>query len=188
LADGPFYHDSRPPFQTAAFASVAPLTTSVALWPVLGNSDLPTNYWVPGKRIWVRAFGTMTTGATPGNMTLEMRLAQASALGVIIATSTAIALTASKTTIAWFFEGVYECRANGVAGSMFAYGKFVPNQLGLLIPAANNPLIIPESGAMAAVAVDTTLVANAGISLQMKRSGSTAEAVVVHDLAINSMN
>jgi hypothetical protein len=155
---------------------------------VLGNSELPTNYWTPGKRIWVRAFGTMTTGATPGNMTLEMRCAQASALGVIIATSTAIALTANKTTISWFFEGVYECRTNGASGTMFAYGKFIANQLGLLIPAANNPLVIPESGAMAAVAMDTTAAANAGISLQMKRSGSTAESVTVHDVAINSMN
>ena len=188
MADGPFYHDSRPPFQTGAFAAVAPLSTSVALWPVLGNSELPTNYWVPGKRIWVRAFGTMTTGTTPGNLTVEMRLAQASAGGVIIATSSAIALTASKSNIAWWFEGVYECRANGASGSMFGYGKFIPNQLGLLIPAANNPLILPESGTMAAVSVDTTAAANAGISLQMKRSGSTAESVTVHDLAINSMN
>jgi hypothetical protein len=188
MADGVFYHDSRPPFQTGAFAAVSPLTTSVALWPVLGNSELPTNYWVPGKRVWVRAFGTMTTAATPGNMTLELRLAQASALGVIIATSTAVALTASKTNISWWFEGVIECRTNGVTGTMFGYGKFIPNALGLLIPAANNPIIMPESGTMAAVTVDTTLAANAGISLQMKRSGSTAESVQVHDLAINSMN
>ena len=188
MADGPFYHDSRPPFQTAAFAAVAPLSTSVALWPVLGNSELPTNYWVPGKRVWVRAFGTMTTGTTPGNLTVEMRLAQASAGGVIIATSSAVALGASKTTISWWFEGVYECRTNGASGTMFAYGKFIPNALGLLIPLANNPIIMPESGAMTAVAVDTTATANAGISLQMKRSGSTAESVTVHDLAINSMN
>lgn len=188
MADGVFYHDSRPPFQTVAFAAVSPLSTSVALWPVLGNSELPTNYWVPGKKLWIRAFGTMTTAATPGNMTLELRLAQASALGVIIATSTAIALTASKTNIAWTFDGILKCVANGVSGSFLGYGKFTPNQLGLLIPAANNPLIIPESGAMAAVAVDTTLAANAGISLQMKRSGSTAEAVTVHDLMINSTN
>lgn len=187
MADGKFYHDSRQPFQVGDFAAVSPLTTSVALWPVLGNTELPLDYWVPGKRVEIECFGRFTTVATPGNLTVELRLAQASAGGVILATSSAIALTANKTNISWHFKGRIQCRANGVSGSFMGWGKFVANQLGLLIPAANNPLLIPETAPVVA-AVDTTLAANAGISLQMKRSGSTAEAVQVHDLLIVSNN
>jgi len=189
MAEGQNYQDTLQPFQTADFAAVTLSTTSKSLWPVPENTPRPTTAWWPGKKMKLVVFGRATTGATPGNITIELRAATADNAGVIIATSTAIALTANKTNISWTAKWYIECRANSPAasGSLFAWGKFIPNQLGLLIPAANNPLIIPES-APAATTVDLTTAANQGLSMQVKRSGSTAETMQVHDLHMVALN
>ena len=55
----------------------------------------------------------------------------------------------------------------------------------MIFPAANNPAFMPAT-APAATTVDTT--AASGINMQAKRSGSTAEAVQVHDLQFEALN
>lgn len=176
-----FFQDTRPPFSTAIYPAVTLSTTSKMLVRANPDSMVGPSEWWPGKKITMHIVGQFTTAATPGNLTVEIRLGETDAGGTILATSTAVALTASKTNITWEVDLGVRCFSTGNGGtsaSLIATGKFSANALGLLIPAANNPILLPES-APAAVTVDLT--AAHGISLQFKRSGSTAETAQVVD-------
>lgn len=179
-----FFQDTRPPFSTAVFPTVTLATTSKML--VRANPDTmvqPTEWW-PGKKLMLRAFGKFTTAATPGNLTIEMRAASSDAGGTLLATSAAAALIASKTDFSWRYEGRISCFSTGnggVSGSLLSTGIFECN-VGLI---AAGQLFIPETGP-AAVTVDLT--AAVGISLQMKRSGSTAETATITDQEFVHLN
>lgn len=189
MAEGINYTDTRQPFNSADFSTITLLTTSLGLYPAaIWAATSGGSYWWVGKMVRVFCFGKMTTAATPGNLTIEIRLATTDAGGTILATSAATALAASKTNISWELDCTVKCRAvgSGTAGSLFAYGQFAFDGAGgLFTTAANNPLLIPASAA-AATGVDTTTAS--GISIQMKRSGSTAETVTVQELFFQPLN
>lgn len=174
-AGGQFYHDTRGPFNTAAYPSVTLATTSKMLYPANPNVMVQPWEWFPGKKIRVIAFGQITTAATPGNLTIELRAATADAGGTLLATSNALTLIASQTTKSWRCEFSIECWSTGnggASGSLFASGVF---EASAAVFAAGQALI--PDGANAAVTVD--LQAAVGLSLQFKRSGSTAETAQV---------
>jgi hypothetical protein len=192
------YHESRDPyFASGNFASVAPVATSLSIIPVLRvpgtNLAFPAGYWEkPGRRWSIYMWGVMSTGATPGNITLELRHQTGTptdAGGTILATSAAVAGGATKTNISWWARFIVEARGDAstfvpTASPLYGYGMFWAEGSSVIIPAANNPLFLPAT-APAAVNVDTTLAGT--IHVDMKRSGSTAEAIVVHDLAVNAL-
>ncbi len=68
MADGLFYNDLREPFIASDIAAVTLAATAKALYtpsnfPVLGGQYFSGI----GKKLRIRLFGRMTTGATPGN-------------------------------------------------------------------------------------------------------------------------
>src|SRR6185295_10543362 len=101
------YHESRDPyFYSTSFAAVSPLSTSISIIPILRvpatSLAFGPGYWLkPGRRWEIFMIGRLTTAATPGNMTLEVRwqsgAAPTDAGGTILATSAAVAMGASKT-------------------------------------------------------------------------------------------
>lgn len=187
MADGVFYRDARPPHTVVDFPAITLSTTSLMLWPSGGSpSATGAGYWWNGKKMKLTLFGKMTTAATPGNLTIEIRYGTTDNAGTILATSAATALTASKTNISWKMEAQVTSR-EGVnsAADLFAWGTFISDNTGLLIAAAANPLLIPASAAVVA-SVDTTVAS--AINIQMKRSGSTAETVTVQDLLVEALN
>lgn len=184
--DGPFYNDLRPPFMTADIGAPMSLaTTSKALYaagnfPVLGG-----NYWWVGKKLSIKAMGRLTTAATPGNLTVELYWGTgADANGTIVVTSAAVALIANQTSMSWFLDLMIHCRSVGSAGTLFAMGQFDCNPA--LIASTAQPVMMPASAPAVSSAIDLT--AASILSLQMKRSGSTAETVILHDLTVNAMN
>lgn len=187
MSDGIFYRDGKAPFNIADFGAITLSTTSLMLWPSGGSpSATPAGYWGVGKSMKITVLGKMTTAVTPGNLTAEIRFGTADNAGTILATSAAVALTASKTNISFKLEVIVRSRAGiSTASPLFAWGVLTADQAGLLIPAANNPMLIPASAA-AAVNVDTT--AASAINIQFKRSGSTAETVTVQDLLVEALN
>ena len=191
------YHETRNPFkQTADYASVALSTTSksvltVSTGDLLGTSlYFPRGYWDLGKKVHFRFFGKFTTVATPGNLTIEIRhqvgTAPSDAGGTILQTSAATALAANKTNISWFMDFTVESRAAiSTASGLFGKGWFFYDGAGALFTTTSqNPLFVPASAA-AATNVDTTQ--DCYITLQWKRSGSSAEAVVVQDFQVNAL-
>lgn len=176
--DGQFFRWTREPFQIVPDASVTLLSTSLLLH-TMQYSSLPANWWTPGRLVRMRALGALTTAATPGNGTFELRYGTTSNGGTILATSVAIALGANKTSITVLLEAWIRCMTIGASGTFKAAMRVTPEPVSLVIPAANNPIIAPAS-AIAPVTVDLT--AAGGLNFQMKRSGSTAETWINHDL------
>ncbi len=188
MADGPYYHDSRPPFTTADWPQITLSTTSLMLWPSGGSpSSFGAGYWTPGKRMKIDVFGKMTTVATPGNLTIEIRYGTTDNGGTILATSLAYALSANKTNISYHLQAWIASRLDvpGTSKGLFAWGKFEPDASSTLILGANNPAMIPAN---TPAAVNVDLTAASAINIQMKRSGSTAEVTTVQDLIVTSLN
>lgn len=187
MSDGIFYRDAKAPFNIADFGAITLSTTSLMLWPSGGSpSATPAGYWTPGKTMKITIQGKITTAATPGNITIEIRYGTADNAGTILATSAAVALGATKTNISFKLEVYVRARASiSSAAGLYAWGIFQPDNVAVVIPAANNPMLIPAS-ANAAVNVDTT--AASAINIQIKRSGSTAETVTVQDLLVEAVN
>jgi hypothetical protein len=131
-------------------------------------------------------FGQATTGATPGNLTIELRAQNGTvtdAGGTILATSGAVAMGANKTNASWYMEFTIEARAQiGTAAAMMAKGWFMTDPTTALIASTVNPIFIPTTGP-ATTNIDTTL--SQTINVQWKRSGSTAETVTVVDYQID---
>jgi hypothetical protein len=185
MADGLFYNDNRTPHIQADIAAVTLSTTDLPLYPVGNFPILGANYFgYSGKKLKIRLFGRITTGATPGNGTFDIYWGNGTAAnGTIIASSATVALTASQTNLSWFLECETHARAQGSSGSLFLTGWCAFNNA--VIANTLQPLLIPAS-APAAVTVDLTQ-ANI-ISVQFKRSGSTAETMQVHDMDVIAMN
>lgn len=184
MADGQFYHDNRAPHMIADLATVTLSTTDKALYPAANFPTLGANYWWVGKKVRIRLFGKITTVVTPGNGTWDLYWGTgADANGTILCSSAALTLIANQTNLSWFAEFQVHCRAigSGSAGSLFAWGEGYFNTA---VVAAGD-FVAPASAA-AAVGVDTT-AANI-LSVQFKRSGSTAETMTVQDMDVVAMN
>ena len=183
MADGQFYNDLRAPFITADVAAVTLAATNKALYPVGNVPAMGKDYWWVGKKVHISLFGRITTGATPGNLTMALLYGTgADANGTALVTSAAQTLIASQTNISWRLDLFVHCRAIGSSGSLFARGSAF---FGQQVIAAGD-FGFPASAA-AAVTVDLTVASNV-LSVQALRSGSTAETMQVHDLSVIAMN
>lgn len=185
-SDGIFYNDLREPFMAADQATVTLAATAKALYTASAFPVLGGQYWSRvGKKMHIRAFGKITTAVTPGNGSFDIYYGSgADATGTILASSAALALTASQTNLSWYIDVYIHCRSTGSAGTLFCDGMANFN-VGVLASTLA-PMIIPPSAAVVSGAVDLT-AANI-ISVQFKRSGSTVETMTVQDLEVTALN
>lgn len=182
-ADGIYYVDSRPPWILAAEATATLLTTDILIYPG-SRTALPAGYFAfAGKAVRLTIYGSITTAVTPGNIGVELYYGTASAGGTLLASSAALALVASQTTVPFRIEAYARARSVGPTGSLlvFALCKF-----GIAVIASPNDHFIVPAGAPTAVTVDTT--AASGFNVQIKRSGSTVETVTTHDILFEALN
>lgn len=102
-------------FQTTAGAQLADSTTRTEITHTTGNLVLPPNTLEVGKRIIVRAAGSIScVVTTPGTLTLDLDLLNPTPAHVICAVTSAMGLNVvAKTTRAWFLEWILECTAIG---------------------------------------------------------------------------
>lgn len=171
--DTPFFNDCGPPWNIVSPAAVTLAATDKALHLPAATKSLGQPYWWPGKRVRLEYYGVFTSAATPGNLSLALYWGTgADANGTVIAQMTATAWTASQSAKAWraWFEIL--CTSVGATGALLASGDALFNE-GSLSP----HILIPDAS-LAAVTVDTTTSGNV-ISLQAKRSGSTAETMQI---------
>src|SRR5262245_10969336 len=186
MMDGAFWLDSRAPFISGDVASVTLGTGDKALYPVANFPVLGGNYFNyigKGLKIWL--FGRITTSTTPGNLTWDIYYGSgADATGTILASSAAKALQASQTNLSWCAEFTVRTRTLGATGTLFCTGFSLFNVAVILSTA--QPVLIPDSAPAASGSVDLTS-ANI-ISVQVKRSGSTAETMQVHEMQVTSLN
>lgn len=187
------FHDTLAPFALGSPASVTLSTTDKALYsasagvvPALGNG------WYnayAGKRVRIRLACQCTTAATPGNGTWDIYWGSgADATGTILASSAATALVANQTNRTVILDLVVSVRAVGpttTSGSMLVTG-WVSYDVALVTAATGNNVNIPASAPAAVASLDLT-GANI-ISVQFKRSGSTAETIQIVDHQFDSLN
>lgn len=183
MADGQFYNDLRTPFISSDITSVTLAATNKALYPTSNFPVLGGQYFsFPGKKLRIRLFGRITTALTPGNIQFAVYYGTgADANGVVLASSTAVALTASQTNLSWQAEVFVHCRSIGSAGTLFCTGYAMFNEAVLA-----SRVLIPSSAPAVSGACDLTSALI--ISVQANRSGSTAETMQVHDMEVVSMN
>jgi len=186
--DGQFYNDLREPHIVGPtdIAAVTLAATNKALYTPSNFPPLGQHYFArPGKKLCIEMFGRMTTGATPGNLTLGILYGTgADANGVVLNSSAAVALTASQTNLSWRLRAFVRCVTTGSAGTLFARGDFEAHTS--VLASTLQPMLIPASAAAVSAACDLT--AALIISIQALRSGSTAETMQVHDLAVIALN
>lgn len=183
--DTPFFGDLRPPFITTDIAAVTLAATNKALYPVGNFPVMGGNYWWVGKKIKIRLFGRMSTGATPGNLQIAVYWGTgADANGTILASTLAKALSINAANLTWEMWLQVHCRSYGATGTLFVSGSSEWN-VGL-IASTLAPILIPDSAPVVSGAVDLT-AANI-ISVQANRSGSTAESMQVHDIEVFALN
>jgi hypothetical protein len=185
MFDGPFWMDVREPFFVANLSAITLATTAKALYAAKDHPPLGPNYFNRyGKRLGIYASGAITTAATPGNGSFDLYWGSgADANGTLIASSAALALTASQTNLSWWIELFIRCTTPGSSGFLEVSGRWGANP-GVL-SGTLQPATIPASAA-APVAADLT--PNNILSLQFKRSGSTAETMDVRDLMFYACN
>jgi hypothetical protein len=183
MADGLFYNDLREPFIGTDITAVTLAATAKALYPASNFPVLGGQYFARiGKKLRIRLFGRMTTGATPGNGSFNVYYGTgADANGVALMTGTPVALAASQTNLSWMCEVFVHCRSIGSTGTLFCTGKADFNES---ILAAR--MLLPASAPAVSGACDLT--AALIISVQFLRSGSTAETMQVHDMEVTAMN
>lgn len=165
---------------TSAAATVTLATTDKMLVPAYFTNGWSAGFGgKPGKTLLLTYQGTITTVLTPGNIGVELYWGGADAGGTLLASSAALALVASQTTIPFRIEAYIDNRGPaGTACSMYAYAicKF-----GIAVIASPNDHFLVPASAPAAVNVDVTL-ASVGFNAQIKRSGSTAETVTIQSV------
>lgn len=186
MADGLFYLDTREPFVSADLAQISPLSTAVALYTASSFPVIGGQYFArPGKALRIRLFGRCTSAVTPGNVSFAVYYGTgASANGVLLASSAAVAWTASQASMSFTVEVDVTCRTTGSAGTLFATGTAAFNNAAV----ANTlqPLLIPATAPVVSASCDLT--AALIISVQMIRSGSTAETAQVHQMQVIALN
>lgn len=186
MADGLFYNDLREPFVAVDLAAISPLATAVALYtpssfPVLGGQYFSR----PGKKLRIRLFGRCTSAATPGNVSFAVYYGTgASANGVLLASSGAVAWTAAQANMSFWVDVVVTCRTTGSVGTLFCTGKAHFNPAA--VASTLQPMLIPATAAAVSGACDLT--AALIISVQMLRSGSTAETAQIHEMEVTALN
>lgn len=184
MADGLFYVDTREPCIDADIASVTLSSTAKAMYPASNFPVLGGQYFArKGKKVHIRLFGRITTAATPGNLTIDVYYGTgADANGVLLASSAAQTLIASQSNMSWYLDVFVSCRSIGSAGTLFCDGiaTFNPSVI------AANTFLIPATAPAVSAACDLT--SSLILSVQFRRTGSTAETAIVHDMEVQALN
>lgn len=182
---GSFFYNLLEPHNFADVASVTLLSTDLPLVANTGLLPPLANFFTrAGKTLRIEMFGRITTAATPGNLTWDIYWGtNAAANGTIICSSAAQALTASQANLSWMLQLDIECRSigNGAAGTLFGTGLAIFNEA-VITP----HMMIPASAPAVSAGIDLT-AANT-VSVQAKRSGSTAETMQVHKVKYFEVN
>lgn len=160
--------------------TAVPGTSEAVLWAAMFAALAPNFFDQAGKTARVRAFGVMTTGATPGTLTLTPRYGTTTGGTSLGAGTVSGTLAASQTNAPWFLDATCICRVAGSAGSIAFYGVWES-----VVGYATAPGAV-ECGRGAVTTVDTTS-ATGGLTV-----GSTASnagtSLTTRKLAIESLN
>jgi len=138
--DGPFWHDTRLPFVNTDAPSVTLTTALQAMVPTSYLPVLGPNYFnYVGKALRIRIFGRFTTGATPGNFTLNyMWGSNANNTGTSILATTVTGMTINLTNNSFQADLTIRARSLGAAGTVIATGIWYMQTVGRFTTSCSN--------------------------------------------------
>jgi hypothetical protein len=186
MADGLFYLDTREPHLVSDIAPVTLAATAKALYPAAAFPVLGGQYFNrPGKAIKIEMILKLVTAATPGNVSFNVHWGTgADANGTLICVAgTPVAWLANFTKLCKV-EFWVRCLTTGTAGTLQGAGLAIFDQNHIATP--NTIMYFPQAGAAASGALDLTAALIP--SIQMLRSGSTAETATVQEMKVIALN
>jgi hypothetical protein len=167
-------------------AAVTLAATAKALYTAAEFLAMGGHYFaLKGKLMRIRLFGVCTSAATPGNVSFAVYYGTGGdANGVLLASSTPVAWSASQTDKSFSVDVEVACVTTGPTGTLFCTGVATFNVAS--VASTLQPILIPASAPAVSAACDLT--APLIVSVQMLRSGSTAETAQIHQATILSFN
>lgn len=164
---------------TADGTPVANTTTETIIFP---DITIPANYMADGRTLRLRAFGKLSTTATP---TMTWAIRWGGVAGTLLATTELIPMGSGVININWDLEAYVQTRTNGASGSLFVMGV-------LRIHTATTTVVVNVfgiSGADAPAAVTVNLTADTALSLAAKWSAASASNTLTgHLYTLESLN
>jgi hypothetical protein len=103
---------------TASASSTTTAETKSLIGTGVGGNTVPANYATAGKKVVLRAKGVLTTGATAGTVTFQVKLG-----ATVVASTGAVAPTISQTNKYWEMECEITFRTIGTSGTVMVQGK-----------------------------------------------------------------
>lgn len=159
--------------------AVANSTTETIAFP---NITIPAGYMQDGRLIRLRAFGKLSTTATP---TMIWALRWGGVAGTLLATTEAIVMGSGVATVNWSLELFVQTRSNGATGSLLAFGDCQVHTSATAV--LNNTFGVSGYDAPAPVTVDLT--ADTALALTAKWSAASASNTLTGLLySVESLN
>jgi hypothetical protein len=136
---------------TTSVSSTTTAETKSLIGTVSGSFTCMPGFMTVGRKLRLKLSGVITTGATAGTITFQVKFA-----GTVIASTGAVAPTISQTNKYWEAEIDVVCRTTGPTGTLFVQGKV--SLMNAATPAAmvTWPVRGNSADPPAAVTVDTT--------------------------------
>ena len=159
---------------TADGTAVANTTTETIIFP---DVTIPANYMADGRVLRLRAFGKLSTTATP---TIIFAIRWGGVAGTLLATTEAITCASGAANTAWSIEAIIQTRANGSAGSLFVMGDAMVN----LTASTQTSGAFGVSGFDAPAAVTADLSTDKALSITADWSAASASNTLTGHLYI----
>ena len=164
---------------TANGTAVANTTTETIIFP---DVTIPANYMADGRVLRLRAFGKLSTTATP---TIIFAIRWGGVAGTLLATTEAITCASGAANTAWALEAIIQTRSNGATGSLFVMGEIQVNLTASTVTAG----AFGVSGFDAPAAVTADLTTDKALSLTADWSAASASNTLTGHLYVGeSMN
>lgn len=166
-------------WSTADGTPVANTTTETIIFP---DVTIPANYMQDGRVLMLKAYGKLSTTATP---TMVWALRWGGVAGTLLATSELITMGSGMANVNWSLEAWITTRANGAAGSLFTFGKLSCHTSATAV--AEN--VFSVSGYDAPAAVTANLTADTALSITADWSAASASNTLTgHNYYILALN
>lgn len=166
-------------WSTADGTAVANTTTETIIFP---DVVIPANYMQDGRKLRMRAFGKLSTTATP---TMVWAIRWGGVGGTLLANTELITMGSGVANVNWSLEALIQTRTNGATGSLLVMGDLsVHSAAGTVL--AN---VFGVSGFDAPAAVTVNLTADTALSLTADWSAaSSSNTLTGMDYALESLN
>ena len=145
-------------------AAIHTTTTETIIFP---DVTIPANYMQDGRVLRLRAFGKLSTTATP---TITFALRWGGVSGTLLATTEAITNGSGVTNVNWSIEALIQTRTNGSTGTLLVIGETKVHTSATAV--AQN--VFSVSGYDAPAAVTCDLTADTALSLTADWSANSA--------------